>query len=108
MGGRFNTNKNINDVTYINLHRSNLDFRYSFLEWLENTNYDLRMHFLQQGAKMVRLELIAGKKIPNQNWGFSPTLDIGFVWTSPDEYAGPLRDARVNTTKLVFRPSFEF
>lgn len=108
IGGRFNTNKNINDVTYINLHRSNLDFRYSFLEWLENTNYDLRMHFLQHGAKMVRLELIAGKKIPNQNWGFSPTLDIGFVWSSPDEYAGPLRDARVNTTKLVFRPSFEF
>ena len=108
IGGRFNTNKNVNDVTYVSLHRSNLDLRYSFLEWLQNANYDLRMHFLQQGGKMVRLELIAGKKIPMPQWGFAPTLDIGLVWTSPDEYSGALRDARANTTTLVFRPSIEF
>jgi hypothetical protein len=108
IGGRFNTNKGVNDVTYVSLHRSNLDFRYSFLEWLENTNYDLRMHFLQQSGQIVRLELIAGKKIPEQNWGFTPTLDIGFVWTSPNEYSGLLKDMRGNNTTLVFRPSFEF
>jgi hypothetical protein len=108
IGGRFNENKNVNNVTYINLRRSNLDFRYSFLEWLENTNYDLRMHFLQQGGKMVRLELIAGKKIPDQKWGFTPTVDIGLVWASPDEYSGALKDQKVSTTTLVFRPSLEF
>ena len=108
VGGRWNTNKNVNDVTYINLHRSNLDLRYSFLEWLENANYDLRLHFLQSGAQMVRLELIAGKKVPIPQWGFAPTLDIGFVWSSPDEYSGALRDARNNTTTLLFRPSIEF
>ena len=67
-GGRWNTNKNVNDVAYISLHRSNLDLRYPILAWMENANYDLRMHFLQQGGKMVRLELIAGKKIPIQGW----------------------------------------
>jgi hypothetical protein len=108
IGGHFNENKNVNNVTYINLRRSNLDFRYSFLEWLENTNYDLRIHFLQHGGQMVRLELIAGKKIPEQKWGFTPTLDIGFVWSSPDEYTGALKDKMVNTTTLVFRPSLEF
>ncbi|HLP97233.1 MAG TPA: hypothetical protein VK149_02190 [Sideroxyarcus sp.] len=108
VGGRFNHNKDVNDVTYISLHRSNLDFRYSFLEWLENTNYDLRVHFLQQSAQMVRLELIAGRKMPNQDWGFTPTVDIGFVWTSPNEYSGALREIKGNTTTLVFRPSFEF
>jgi hypothetical protein len=108
IGGRFNRNKDVNDVTYISLHRSNLDFRFSFLEWLENTNYDLRMHFLQHGAQMVRLELIAAKKIPNQNWGFTPTLGIGFVWSSPDEYSGALKDVRGSTTTLMFRPSIEF
>ena len=108
VGGKWNTNRDVNDVTYVSLHRSNLDFRYSFMEWLANANYDLRVHFLQNTAQMVRLELIAGKKIPNQDWGFTPTLDIGFVWTSPNEYAGALRDARGNTTTLVFRPSIEF
>jgi len=108
VGGRWNHNKDVNDVTYISLHRSNLDLRYSFLEWLENANYDLRAHFLQNGAEMVRLELIAGKKVPMPQWGFTPTLDIGFVWSSPNEYSGALRDTRGNTTTLVFRPSIEF
>ncbi len=108
VGGRWNTNKNVNDVTYVSLHRSNLDLRYSFLEWLENANYDLRMHFLQSGAQMVRVELIAGKKIPMPEWGYAPALDIGFVWSSPNEYSGALRDARGNRTTLLFRPSIEF
>jgi len=108
VGARFNENKGVNDVTYISLHRSNLDLRYSFLEWLENANYDLRAHFLQDGGEMVRLELIAGKKVPLPAWGFSPTLDVGFVWTSPNEYSGALRDGRGSTRTLVFRPSLEF
>ena len=107
-GGRYNSNKDVNNVTYISLHRSNLDFRFSFLEWLENANYDLRMHFLQHGAQLVRMELIAGKKMPIQGWSYTPTLDIGFVWTSPNEYAGALRDSQGNRTTLVFRPSLEF
>jgi hypothetical protein len=108
VGGKWNANKDVNDVTYISLHRSNLDLRYSFLEWLENANYDLRAHFLQNGAEMVRLELIVGKKVPMPGWSYTPTLDIGFVWSSPNEYSGALRDARGNTTTLVFRPSLEF
>ena len=107
-GGRFNSNKDINNVTYVSLHRSNLDFRFSFLEWLENANYDMRMHFLQHGAQLVRLELIAGKKIPVQGWSYVPTLDIGLVWTSPNEYSGALRDMSSNKTTLVLRPSIEF
>lgn len=108
IGAHFNTNKNVNDVTYVSLHRSKLDLRYSFLEWLENASYDLRMHFLQRGGQMVRLELIAGRKLPNPDWGFTPTLEIGFVWSSPNEYSGTLKDTRGNTTTLVLRPSVEF
>jgi hypothetical protein len=108
IGGRFNENKDVNDVTYISLHRSNLDFRYSFLEWLENANYDLRLNFLQDNAQMVRLEMIAGKKMPIPEWSYTPTLAVGFVWSSPNEYSGALREARGNSTTLVFRPSLEF
>jgi hypothetical protein len=108
VGGHYNSNKDVNNVAYVSLHRSNLDFRFSFLEWLENANYDLRMHFLQHGGQMVRLELIAGKKMPVQGWSYTPTLDVGLVWTSPNEYSGLLRDTQGNRTTLVFRPSLEF
>jgi hypothetical protein len=107
-GGRYNSNKDVNNVAYISLHRSNLDLRVPFIEWLENANFDLRMHFLQHGAQMVRLELIAGKKMPVQGWRYTPTLDIGLVWTSPNEYSGTLRETQGNRTTLVFRPSVEF
>jgi len=108
IGGHFNENHDVNNVTYISLQRSNLDLRYPFLAWLENANYGLRMHFLQHGGEMVRLELIAGKKMPIEGWRYTPTLDIGVVWTSPHEYSGALQDTRGNTTTLVFRPSVEF
>jgi len=75
---------------------------------LENANYDLRMHFLQHGGQMVRLELIAGKKMPVQGWSYTPTLDIGLVWTSPNEYSGVLRIHRVTARRWYFRPSLEF
>ena len=107
-GARFNENPDVNDVAYISLHRSNLDLRYSFLEWLENTSYDLRMHFLQNGGQMVRMEVIAGRKLPVRGWKLVPTVDVGFVWRNPNEYSGMLKDSGNSTTTLVIRPSFEF
>lgn len=105
-GARFNDNRDVNDVVYIGLHRSNIDFRYSFLEWLENTNYDLRIHSLQEGGSIVRVELIGGKNVPFHAWHLVSTLDVGFVWTSPNEYSGELKDAKRDKLTLVFRPSF--
>jgi hypothetical protein len=40
--------------------------------------------------------------------GFSPTLDVGFVWESPDEYTGPLRDRTNSKLTFLIRPSVEF
>jgi hypothetical protein len=108
VGAKFNANPDVNDVMYVGLHRSNIDFGSSVFGWLANTNYDLRIHSLQQGGDVVRVELIAGKNVPLPAWGFTPMLDVGFVWTSPEEYAGALRDARGNELTLVFRPSIAF
>lgn len=108
VGAKFNANREVNDVTYVGLHRSKLDIDASFLGWLDNANYDLRIHSLQDGGEIVRVELIAGKNIPMPSLGFTPTLDIGAVWTSPNEYAGALRDTHGNALTLVFRPSLAF
>lgn len=107
-GGKFNHNHDVNNVTYINLHRSNTNLRSKYLTWLENTNFDFRLHFLQQGGKLVRSELIAGKKMPLLDYKFIPTFSTGFIWTSPDEYSGVLKDATANKLTFVIRPSVEF
>ena len=108
IGGKFNRNRDVNNVTYVALHRSNTDIRSSYLAWLENSNIDFRLHFLQLGGKPVRSELIAGKKIPLPDYGYNPTLSIGLIWTNPDEYAGALKDSNSNKLTLVIRPSIEF
>ncbi|TNC96551.1 MAG: hypothetical protein FD121_1087 [Gallionellaceae bacterium] len=107
-GGKFNRNRDVNNVTYINLHRSNTDLRSKYLTWLENTNFDFRLHFLQHGGKLVRSELIAGKKVPLLDYKFIPTFSTGFIWTSPDEYSGVLKDATASKLTFVIRPSVEF
>ncbi len=108
IGGKFNRNHDVNNVTFVSLHRNNTDLHSSYLAWLENTNFDFRLHFLQHGGKLVRSELIAGKKMPLKGKGYTPTLSIGFIWSSPDEYAGPLRDTNKDKLTLVIRPSVEF
>ncbi len=108
IGGKFNRNHDVNNVTYINLHRSNTDLRSAYLTWLENTNFDFRLHFLQHSGKLVRSELIAGKKLPQRDKGYHPTLNVGFIWASTDEYAGALKDAKASKLTLVIRPSIEF
>jgi len=107
-GGKFNQNHDVNNVYFINLHRSNTDLKSSYLAWLENSNLDFRLHFLQQGGKLVRSELIAGKKIPLTGKEYVPTVSFGFIWTSPYEYSGALREIKSNRLILVIRPSVEF
>jgi len=38
----------------------------------------------------------------------APTLDIGFIWDSPDQYSDALRDRNTRKLTLRFRPSIEF
>ncbi len=108
LGGKFNRNQEVNNVTYISLHRSNTDLRSKYLTWLENTNFDFSLHFLQHGGQLVRSELIAGKKILLFSYKFIPTFSTGFIWASPEEYSGTLKDATTNKLTFVIRPSIEF
>lgn len=107
-GAKFHTNVEVNDVYYVSLSRSNTELNSPGLDWLDNTTAEFRMHFLQQTGKLVRMELIAGKKLPLPDKGFTPTLSAGFIWTSPHEYSGSLRSLENNTLTFVIRPSIEF
>lgn len=107
-GGKFNSNPDITDVFYFSIHRSNLDHRAPFLQWLKNSALDLKVQFSQHGGQVVREELIIGKKYPVEGKSYSATLDVGFVWESPDEYIGALRNRTRSSLTLLLRPSVEF
>jgi hypothetical protein len=108
VGGKFNANPYITDVTYVGIHRNNLDFDQPFLSWLENSDVDMQFEFSQHGGQVVREELVIGKKYPFPKQGFSLTMDVGFIWDSPDEYSGPLRTTNKSQLTLVLRPWIEF
>jgi hypothetical protein len=107
-GWKFNSNPNITDVKYFSIHRSNLDYRAPFLHWLKNSSIDLKVQFSHHGGNVVREEFMIGKKLPVDGKGYSPSLDVGFVWESPYEYSGSLRDRTSSTLTLLIRPSIEF
>lgn len=108
VGANLNANPYITDVVYVGIHRSNLDFNEPFLGWLNNSDVDLQVQFSQDGGRPVYEELVFGKKYPFPNRGYSLTLDVGFIWESPDEYSGPLRTSNKSSLTLVLRPSLEF
>lgn len=107
-GGKFHDNKNISDVLYVNLFRSNLNARFPFLSWISNSTLEVKLHFSETNVHLVRQEYIVGKKYPKIGWSYTPTLDVGVIWSSPEEYTGILRTTNANTLTLVFRPSVEF
>lgn len=108
VGGKFNSNPDITDVYYLGLYRSNLDIKAPILRWLENSNFDVKIQFSQRSGKAVREEFFVGKKFPIQNQRYTPTLDVGLVWESPDQYSGSLKDRSDSSMTLLFRPSLEF
>jgi hypothetical protein len=108
IGGKFNANPDITDVMYFGIHRNNLDFNQPFLSWLQNSDVDVQFSFNQHGGQVVREELVIGKKYPFPKQGFSLTMDVGFIWDSPDEYSGVLRTDNKAQLTLVLRPGLEF
>ncbi len=108
VGGKFNANPDITDVVYVGIRRSNLDFNQPFLGWFKNSDVDLQLQFAQQSGAVVREELVFGKKYPFPDKGYSITLDVGFIWDSPKEYSGVLRDKQTSSLTFVFRPGLEF
>ncbi|MFA7300550.1 MAG: hypothetical protein WC053_08450 [Sideroxydans sp.] len=107
-GTKVHSNPDVNDIYYLAASRSHTEVNLPFLGWLENASVETRLHFLQRDGKPVRAELIAGKKFPMPKFSIVPTLSAGFIWNSPDEYSGLLRDATGNRLTFILRPSFEF
>lgn len=110
VGAKFHEHMNIPDVMYVNLFRSNLNAKSNYLEWINNSTMDVKWQFTEGDFQLVRQEYVIGKKFPHWAIGkdYTPTLDIGVIWSAPAEYSGILRTTNENVLTLVFRPSIQF
>jgi hypothetical protein len=108
VGGKLHDNVNIADEIYVNIFRNNLNVHFPFLSWINNSSLDVKLFFSETNVRLLRQEYVVGKKYPKIGWKYTPTLDIGVVWSSPEEYSGVLRTTTLDTLTLVFRPSLDF
>jgi hypothetical protein len=108
VGGKLHDNINIVNAIYVNIFRNNLNVHFPFLSWINNSSLDVKLFFSGNTARLLRQEYVVGKKYPKVGWKYTPTFDIGVVWSSPAEYSGVLRTTTLDTLTLVFRPSVDF
>jgi hypothetical protein len=108
VGGKLHDNPNIVDEIYVNIFRNNLNVHLPFISWINNSSLDMKVYFSETNARLLRQEYVVGKKYPKVGWKYTPTFDIGVVWSSAEEYSGILRTSNLDKVTLVLRPSVEF
>ena len=108
LGTKLHENKEISDVAYIGLRRSDLDFNSKILSWLRNSTYDFRWDFGLKDGNILRQEYIVGKKFPFKSYKLAMKLDFGLIWQNYKAYSGELRDKDSNEFLLVVRPNIQF
>ena len=108
VGIKTNANPDIADTLYFGGRRSNLDYKVSWLGWLENASFQWMTELAQDNLAFLRQELVFGKKFPlkDKHWAF--TLDIGVIYEKDQKYTGPLFDPTADNITIVFRPNIAF
>ena len=107
-GGKFNRNADIADTIYLGMRRSNLDFTSRFLSFLDNSRIDLFTEFAADRPRVLRQEIIFGKKYPIESRKYALEFDVGVIYESASKYTGTLAPLAKSSLTLVFRPNIAF
>ncbi len=108
VGSKLHDNRDIADIAYLGLRRSNLDFNSSAVSWLKNSSFDFRWDFGLRNGNIMRQEYIIGKKLPLKDYDLALKIDFGLIWQNYKSYAGTLRDRQSNNLTIVLRPNIQF
>jgi len=108
IGTTLHEDRDVTDIVYLGLRRSDLDFEAPFLSWLKNSRFNLRSDFSLEDGEFLRQEFIVGKKYPLRDSGVGLSFDVGFIWESEKRYGERYRDSDESNYTLVFRPNLEF
>lgn len=108
LGLKTHGHPDIRDVAYLGLRRSNLDYGASWLSLLRNSEITLLTEVGQHGGRLLRQEVILGRKLPLRRYRVALTLEAGLVYESPAKYRGHLADPSADSLNFVLRPNLEF
>lgn len=108
LGAKANRNPEIADTVYVGISRSSLDFKSPFLSYLHNSRVKLFTEFASDNARLVRQEIIFGKKYPIESKRIAWELDFGVIYERADKYTGGLAPLAKTSYTLVFRPNIVF
>jgi hypothetical protein len=108
LGLKTHGNRNIKDVAYLGLRRSNLDYQGPLLALLNNSNLEMLTEIDRHSGRFLRQEITVGRKFPLPSHHVALTLDIGLIYESDDKYSGPLSDPTADAFTIVFRPNIQF
>lgn len=108
VGGKFNRNGDIADTIYLGISRSSLDFKRSFLSFLDNSRINLFTEIPNDHLTLLRQEIIFGKKYPLESRRMAWELDFGIIYERASKYTGDLSVLAKTSYTLVFRPNLVF
>lgn len=108
LGVKSHGHPDISDVAYVALRRSNLDYASSWLSLLNNSEIKLLSEFDRHSFRLLRQEVILGRKLPLRRYRMALTLEFGVIHEDRDKYRGALADPTAGTLNFVLRPHLQF
>lgn len=108
VGTKSHGNPDIADTFYVGGRRTNLDYKASWLGWLENSSFEYKTELSQDNFAFLRQDLVVGKRYPMKDKKWALSLDVGLVYEKDRKYTGALYDPTADNITIVFRPNIVF
>lgn len=108
LGVKNHGNPDISDVAYVGLRRSDLDYDSPWLSLLANSDLELLTELDRHSGRLLRQEVIVGRKLPLQRYHIALSLDVGVIYEDRSKYSGRLADATADSLTFVLRPHLHF
>lgn len=109
IGAKYHDHPEINDVVYISLRRSRLEFNDSAFSIMRNSAFEYTFDMDSEDMSAVQHKFFVEKKFPNKDIKSAFTLALGFIWDSGRKYSGSLApDGAQESYQIILRPNLEF
>jgi hypothetical protein len=108
LGFKTHGNPEIADTLYFGSRRTNLDYKTSWLGWLNNSSFEWLTELSRDNLSFLRQDLVIGKRFPSKDHKWAFALDVGLVYEKDSKYTGSLFDPDADDLTIVFRPNIVF
>lgn len=108
LGTRYHDNPNFVDTMYIGARRKSIDYKKSFLSFIDNTAYSAMLAVSTATFELTEAEVMIDKFYPTGYESLSLGMGIGYLYTSENKYLGILKDDGIDKHQIIFRPNFKY